>query len=82
TDDDALYGFAACSQLEGIIPALESAHAVGWLIRNGNDVIEPGSKVILTMSGRGDKDANTIHSEHNETVMEYVDEVMKERFKK
>jgi len=81
TDDDALYGFAACSQLEGIIPALESAHAIGWLLRNGEKEIEPGSSVIVTMSGRGDKDANTIHSEHNDVVMRYVEEVMRERSK-
>jgi len=82
TDDEALYGFAVSSQLEGIIPALESAHAIGWLLRNGKDVIKPGSSVIVTMSGRGDKDANTIHAEHKETVISYVQEVLKERSSK
>lgn len=79
TDDDALFGFAACSQLEGIIPALESAHAVGWLIRNGGDVIEPGASVILTMSGRGDKDVYSIHQEYSSEVMKYVSEVISKR---
>lgn len=75
TDDDALYGFAAISQLEGIIPALESAHAIGWLIRNGNDVCAPGSTIVLTMSGRGDKDVYSLHQEHSDVVMKYVSEV-------
>ena len=82
TDDDALYGFAACSQLEGIIPALESAHAIGWLLRNGEDLISQGASVIVTMSGRGDKDANTIHLEHNEVVLDYVEQVKKKRYSK
>jgi tryptophan synthase beta chain len=54
-DDEALEGFQTLSQLEGIIPALESAHAVSWITRersrwNANDVI------LLCVSGRGDKD--------------------------
>lgn len=79
TDDDALYGFAACSQLEGIIPALESAHAVGWLIRRGRQVCEPGSSIVLTMSGRGDKDVYSIHQEYSEKVMKYVNEIIEKR---
>lgn len=76
TDDDALYGFALSSQLEGIIPALESAHAVGWLVRNGYQIIEPGSSVIVTMSGRGDKDVYSINQDHKDVVMRYVDELI------
>ena len=54
-DDEAMAGFQTLSRLEGIIPALESAHAVAWITRerarwNADDVI------LLCVSGRGDKD--------------------------
>jgi tryptophan synthase beta chain len=56
TDDEALDAFVYLSRLEGIIPALESAHAVAHLRRLapelGRDAI-----VVLNLSGRGDKDA-------------------------
>ena len=79
TDDDALYGFAACSQLEGIIPALESAHAIGWLIRHGKEVCAPGSTVVVTMSGRGDKDVYSINENFSDVVMDYVKEIITQR---
>jgi tryptophan synthase beta chain len=52
TDDQALSAFRELSRLEGIVPALESSHAVAWLLEN------PGSSGfdVLTLSGRGDKD--------------------------
>ncbi len=55
TDDEALQGFATLSRLEGVIPALESAHAVAWIDRERGRwaVDEP---VLLCVSGRGDKD--------------------------
>ncbi|MEP6999266.1 MAG: tryptophan synthase subunit beta [bacterium] len=54
-DDEAMDGFKTLSRLEGIIPALESAHAVAWITReharwSADDV------VLLCVSGRGDKD--------------------------
>ena len=54
-DDEAMHGFQLLSRLEGIIPALETAHAVAWVERerarwNAEDV------VLLCVSGRGDKD--------------------------
>jgi tryptophan synthase beta chain len=55
SDDLALEAFHRLSQTEGIIPALESAHALGWLLRNGN-AIKRGALVIVNLSGRGDKD--------------------------
>jgi tryptophan synthase beta chain len=55
SDDLALEAFHRLSETEGIIPALESAHALGWLLRNGES-IERGSVVVLNLSGRGDKD--------------------------
>jgi tryptophan synthase beta chain len=54
-DDLALEAFHKLSESEGIIPALESSHALGWLLRNGRS-IESGKSVIVNLSGRGDKD--------------------------
>ncbi|HVR43972.1 MAG TPA: tryptophan synthase subunit beta [Thermoanaerobaculia bacterium] len=54
-DDLALEAFRLLSRTEGIIPALESAHALGYLIAHGRE-IEPGSLVLVNLSGRGDKD--------------------------
>jgi tryptophan synthase beta chain len=58
TDDEAIDAFRALSELEGIIPALESSHAVAWVREHGGE-LAPGSLVIINLSGRGDKD---IHS--------------------
>ena len=60
TDDDALFGFKTLCEREGIIPALEPAHAIGWLLRHGTDLLAPGARVILTVSGRGDKDVDEV----------------------
>jgi tryptophan synthase beta chain len=57
TDDEALTGFQLLSATEGIVPALEPAHALGWLAREAGNSIPSGSTVLLTLSGRGDKDA-------------------------
>jgi tryptophan synthase beta chain len=54
-DDVALEAFHGLSETEGIIPALESAHALGWLLRNGGELADD-SVVIVNLSGRGDKD--------------------------
>ena len=55
TDRQALEAFAALSRLEGILPALESAHAVAWVLgRRGR--FRAGDLVMLNLSGRGDKD--------------------------
>jgi tryptophan synthase beta chain len=58
-DDLALDAFHQLSETEGIIPALESAHALGWLLRNGKS-IPAGAVVIANLSGRGDKDVPQI----------------------
>ena len=60
TDDQALMGFRRTCELEGIIPALEPAHAVGWLLEHGRDTLGAGARVVLTMSGRGDKDVDEV----------------------
>jgi tryptophan synthase beta chain len=57
TDDEALAGFQLLAETEGIVPALEPAHAIGWLAREASHAVPPGSTVLVTLSGRGDKDA-------------------------
>jgi tryptophan synthase beta chain len=57
TDDEALAGFQRLSAAEGIVPALEPAHAIAWLLREAGHAIPSGSTVLVTLSGRGDKDA-------------------------
>jgi len=55
SDELALEAFHRLSETEGIIPALESAHALGWLLRNGGS-IKRNALVVANLSGRGDKD--------------------------
>jgi tryptophan synthase beta chain len=56
-DAEVLTAFRLLSRTEGIIPALESAHALAWVMRvAGTDVLPAGSTVLVTLSGRGDKD--------------------------
>ncbi len=55
TDSEALAAFEALGRLEGILPALETAHAVAWLLREGPGG-NAGDLVVLNVSGRGDKD--------------------------
>ena len=57
TDDEALAGFRLLSETEGIVPALEPSHAIGWLAREAGHSVPHGSTVLVTLSGRGDKDA-------------------------
>jgi tryptophan synthase beta chain len=59
TDTEALRGVAVLSRLEGIIPALETAHAVAWIEREAGRWT-PDQPVLLCVSGRGDKDVGTI----------------------
>ncbi|MGK2934121.1 MAG: tryptophan synthase subunit beta [Gemmatimonadaceae bacterium] len=55
TDSEALLGFALLSRLEGIIPALESAHAISWIAGNRGRWSDSDS-LLVCISGRGDKD--------------------------
>jgi tryptophan synthase beta chain len=57
TDDEALAGFQLLSRIEGIVPALEPAHAIAWLVREAGRSVPKGATVLVTLSGRGDKDA-------------------------
>ncbi len=54
-DAEALHAFQEIGRLTGIIPALETAHAFAWLLREGPK-LRRGSRVLLCVSGRGDKD--------------------------
>ncbi|HEV8480466.1 MAG TPA: pyridoxal-phosphate dependent enzyme, partial [Candidatus Eisenbacteria bacterium] len=55
TDEEAVAAFDRLSRTEGILPALESSHALAWLAREARQ-IAPGSVVVVNLSGRGDKD--------------------------
>jgi tryptophan synthase beta chain len=59
SDADALDAFGALARLEGILPALESAHAVAWARRLAAD-LGPGRSILVNLSGRGDKDVQTV----------------------
>ena len=55
-DEDVIDAMKLLSELEGIIPALETAHAVAWIAREAGGALPTGSSVLLNLSGRGDKD--------------------------
>ena len=59
TDDEAISALRLVSELEGIIPALETAHAFAWLDTLCPTLAE-GSEIVINCSGRGDKDVNTV----------------------
>jgi len=59
SDDEALAAFQTLSQLEGIIPALESAHAVAHALKVAGEM-KSEQIVIINLSGRGDKDVDTV----------------------
>jgi tryptophan synthase beta chain len=56
SDDSARGAFRALSALEGIIPALESAHAIAWVLERGAAELGRDARVLVNLSGRGDKD--------------------------
>lgn len=59
TDDEAINAFMKLSKIEGIIPAIESAHAVSYVMKLAPTL--PADKIIIiNLSGRGDKDINTV----------------------
>ncbi|MDY7083671.1 MAG: tryptophan synthase subunit beta [Actinomycetota bacterium] len=60
-DDEVIAAVRRLARSEGIICALESAHAVAWVLREaGGPLLPTGSRVVLTLSGRGDKDMATL----------------------
>ncbi|KAJ6026399.1 tryptophan synthase [Penicillium canescens] len=60
TDAQALAGFHALAEYEGIIPALESSHAVYGAIELAKTMKKDEQNIVLNLSGRGDKDVNTV----------------------
>jgi len=59
TDAEALEGFQTLARLEGILPALESAHAVAYALRLAKTA-DDGSVILVNLSGRGDKDVQSV----------------------
>ncbi len=59
TDAESLDAYMLLSKLEGILPAIESAHALARIGEIAKDVGK-GGVVVLNLSGRGDKDVNTV----------------------
>ena len=59
-DKEAVDAFIALSHLEGIIPALESAHAVAYLFQDHGKYTNPEDIVVINLSGRGDKDVENV----------------------
>lgn len=60
TDEEALQAFHLLGETEGILPALESSHALAWVLREASSL--SGSTVLMNLSGRGDKDLGIITS--------------------
>ncbi|MEM6708412.1 MAG: tryptophan synthase subunit beta [Pseudomonadota bacterium] len=58
-DDEAMAGFRLLCETEGIIPALETAHAFGW-VQKVAPTLDPDEVVVVNLSGRGDKDILTV----------------------
>jgi tryptophan synthase beta chain len=59
TDDEALAAFRMMTEMEGIIPALESAHAIAYLLKLAPE-LSPEKVILVCLSGRGDKDIHTV----------------------
>ena len=67
TDNEALKGFHALTELEGIIPALESSHAIAYAMKLAA-TMQPNQQILINLSGRGDKDINTIATREGITL--------------
>ena len=58
-DEEAVEGFDKLSQWEGILPALESSHAVAWVLKNAAQ-FSADDLLVVNVSGRGDKDVQQL----------------------
>ena len=67
TDDEAVAAFRLCTKLEGIIPALESAHAIAHVLKLA-PTLSSDNLLVMNMSGRGDKDLATIAAHGGESL--------------
>jgi tryptophan synthase beta chain len=65
TDDEALNAFRMLARLEGILPALESAHAIAYATRLARE-LGPSAILLVNLSGRGDKDVQTVEKKLGE----------------
>ncbi|WP_435871374.1 tryptophan synthase subunit beta [Micromonospora echinaurantiaca] len=64
SDGEAIAAAVRLARAEGVLPAIESAHAVAWVVRAaGTPELPSGSTVLVTLSGRGDKDITTLIAE-------------------
>ena len=61
TDSEAIAAFTMLSRLEGIVPALESAHALAWILQQ-RERWSHTDVVVMNLSGRGDKDVQHVAS--------------------
>ena len=68
TDGEALAAFALLSRLEGIIPALESAHALAYAAKLAGEMGK-GKRIVVCLSGRGDKDVAEVAEHHQHEVL-------------
>jgi tryptophan synthase beta chain len=59
TDKEALAAFMRLCELEGIIPALESSHAIAYAVERAKE-LGPDKHIVVNLSGRGDKDMHTV----------------------
>ncbi|MBQ7680063.1 MAG: tryptophan synthase subunit beta, partial [Butyrivibrio sp.] len=69
TDDEAVEDFENLARTEGIIPAIESAHAVAYAMRYARELTRDQS-IVITISGRGDKDCAAIARYRGEDIHE------------
>ena len=67
TDEEAIEAFFALSRLEGIIPALESAHAVAYAMKLAKK--RKSGSILVNLSGRGDKDLDYILENYGEKYL-------------
>jgi tryptophan synthase beta chain len=61
-DEEVLPALSLMSETEGIIPALETAHALAWITREIGGLVPTGSTILLNLSGRGDKDVAQVRA--------------------
>ena len=59
TDTEAMEAFRMLNQQEGILPALETSHALAWVVANAPKM-SPDQSILVNLSGRGDKDILTV----------------------
>jgi tryptophan synthase beta chain len=78
TDDDAINAFLMLSKLEGIIPALESSHAVSYAMELAKK-IDKNENIVVTLSGRGDKDVEVVQQYLRSRKREKYDKAYKRR---